>query len=661
MMKKQLTAFFMAAALSAASLTGCSGSTASNNPAGQETTAPETVKEVSLEDVLSDIKNAYGENYIPNTEMDEQMLKDVIGLSPELCESYVAEAPMISTFVETFIGVQAKDGKGDDVEAALNAYRDRLVGDTMQYPMNIAKIQASQVVRHGDYIFFVMLGAPSDASMEEGDEAALESAAENNQIAIDIIDGYFKEAMVFSSLLFLFRFLPLFLALYFAAPKSLRNGILFFGSLIFYGWGEPVYISLLLFSTLVDFIHGKLVGYFKEKGNLKGARLAVASSAVINLSLLFVFKYTDFVIRSFNELTGSSFPLLGLALPIGISFYTFQTMSYTIDVYRGEAPVQDNLISFGAYVSMFPQLIAGPIVRYQDIAAELNCRRENLEQFSLGIRYFIIGLGKKVLLANQAGALWTEINGILPEERSVLMVWLGILAFSFQIYFDFSGYSDMAVGMGHMLGFRFPENFNYPYISKSITEFWRRWHISLGTWFKEYVYIPLGGNRKGGLLQVRNILIVWLLTGIWHGASLNFLMWGVYFGILLLFEKFILKNILKKLPSWLQHTYACLLVIFGWVLFAFEDLHAGLAYLLQMLGVSGLPFSNDRTLFLLLGSLSLLVFSAFGSTPLPAKLADRFCKKGRTILEPLFLGAVLFLSIAYLVDATYNPFLYFRF
>ncbi len=467
--------------------------------------------------------------------------------------------------------------------------------------------------------------------------------------------------MVFSSLLFLFRFLPLFLALYFAAPKSLRNGILFFGSLIFYGWGEPVYISLLLFSTLVDFIHGKLVGYFKEKGNLKGARLAVASSAVINLSLLFVFKYTDFVIRSFNELTGSSIPLLGLALPIGISFYTFQTMSYTIDVYRGEAPVQDNLISFGAYVSMFPQLIAGPIVRYQDIAAELNCRRENLEQFSLGIRYFIIGLGKKVLLANQAGALWTEINGILPEERSVLMVWLGILAFSFQIYFDFSGYSDMAVGMGHMLGFRFPENFNYPYISKSITEFWRRWHISLGTWFKEYVYIPLGGNRKGGLLQVRNILIVWLLTGIWHGASLNFLMWGVYFGILLLFEKFILKNILKKFPSWLQHTYACLLVIFGWVLFAFEDLHAGLAYLLQMLGVSDLPFSNDRTLFLLLGSLSLLVFSAFGSTPLPARLADRFCKKGRTILEPLFLGAVLFLSIAYLVDATYNPFLYFRF
>lgn len=474
--------------------------------------------------------------------------------------------------------------------------------------------------------------------------------------------------MVFSSLLFLFRFLPLFLALYFAAPKRLRNTILFIGSLIFYGWGEPVYISLLLFSTLVDFIHGKLVGSFKEKGNLTAAKWVVASSAVINLSLLIVFKYTDFFIRSFNELTGSSVPLLGLALPIGISFYTFQTMSYTIDVYRGEAPVQNNLISFGAYVSMFPQLIAGPIVRYQDIALELNCRQENLEQFVLGIRLFIIGLGKKVLLANQTGALWTEISAILPQERSILMVWIGILAFSFQIYFDFSGYSDMAVGMGHMLGFRFPDNFRYPYISKSITEFWRRWHISLGTWFKEYVYIPLGGNRNGRLLQVRNILIVWLLTGIWHGANLNFLLWGLYFGILLLLEKFVFKNWLNRLPSWIQHIYACLLVIFGWVLFAFEDINAGFAYLLQMVGGAGLPFCNERTLFLLCGNLILLLISAVGSTPLPAKAASvlspdsktRFQNAGK-ILEPLFLGLVLFLSVAYLVNATYNPFLYFRF
>jgi len=384
--------------------------------------------------------------------------------------------------------------------------------------------------------------------------------------------------------------------------------------------------------------------------------------------LLIVFKYTDFFIRSFNELTGSSVPLLGLALPIGISFYTFQTMSYTIDVYRGEAPVQNNLISFGAYVSMFPQLIAGPIVRYQDIALELNCRQENLEQFVLGIRLFIIGLGKKVLLANQTGALWTEISAILPQERSILMVWIGILAFSFQIYFDFSGYSDMAVGMGHMLGFRFPDNFRYPYISKSITEFWRRWHISLGTWFKEYVYIPLGGNRNGRLLQVRNILIVWLLTGIWHGANLNFLLWGLYFGILLLLEKFVFKNWLNRLPSWIQHIYACLLVIFGWVLFAFEDMNAGFAYLLQMVGGAGLPFCNERTLFLLCGNLILLLISAVGSTPLPAKAASvlspdsktRFQNAGK-ILEPLFLGLVLFLSVAYLVNATYNPFLYFRF
>lgn len=429
-----------------------------------------------------------------------------------------------------------------------------------------------------------------------------------------------------------------------------------------------MYISLLLFSTLVDFIHGKLVGSFKEKGNLTAAKWVVASSAVINLSLLIVFKYTDFFIRSFNELTGSSVPLLGLALPIGISFYTFQTMSYTIDVYRGEAPVQNNLISFGAYVSMFPQLIAGPIVRYQDIALELNCRQENLEQFALGIRLFIIGLGKKVLLANQTGALWTEISAVLPQERSILMVWIGILAFSFQIYFDFSGYSDMAVGMGHMLGFRFPDNFRYPYISKSITEFWRRWHISLGTWFKEYVYIPLGGNRNGRLLQVRNILIVWLLTGIWHGANLNFLLWGLYFGILLLLEKFVFKNWLNRLPSWIQHIYACLLVIFGWVLFAFEDMNAGFAYLLQMVGGAGLPFCNERTLFLLCGNLILLLISAVGSTPLPAKAASvlspdsktRFQNAGK-ILEPLFLGLVLFLSVSYLVNATYNPFLYFRF
>ena len=356
---------------------------------------------------------------------------------------------------------------------------------------------------------------------------------------------------------------------------------------------------------------------------------------------------------------------MGLALPIGISFYTFQTMSYTIDVYRGDAPVQNNIIAFGAYVSMFPQLIAGPIVRYKDIAAELNNRRESFERFYIGIRRFVIGLGKKVLLANLTGALWTEIRGIAPDERSVFMVWMGILAFSFQIYFDFSGYSDMAVGMGHMLGFTFPENFNYPYISKNITEFWRRWHISLGTWFKEYVYIPLGGNKKGGVKHLRNIIIVWLLTGIWHGASFNFLFWGLYFGILLLIEKFLLKNVLPKLPAFITHIYALVLVMVGWVLFEFVDMNQGIQYMAQMFGLAGIPLNNDRTMFLMLGNLILLLFAAIGSTPIPAKLGAYIMnvKNGRLgiILEPLFIFAVLTLSVAYLVDATYNPFLYFRF
>lgn len=471
--------------------------------------------------------------------------------------------------------------------------------------------------------------------------------------------------MVFSSLLFLFRFLPIFLLFYLLAPGKFKNGVLFLFSLIFYGWGEPVYISLLLFSTLVDFFHGKMVGHFISNGKSRAAKCAVASSVVVNLGLLVIFKYTDFFIESFNALSGSRLPLAGLALPIGISFYTFQTMSYTIDVYRGEAPVQNNLISFGAYVSMFPQLIAGPIVRYQTIAKELNDRHVTADQAADGIRIFVIGLGKKVLIANQAGALWTEISAILPVDRSVLMVWIGILAFSLQIYFDFSGYSDMAVGLGHMLGFHFPANFNYPYISKSITEFWRRWHISLGTWFKEYVYVPLGGNRKGKLLQVRNILIVWVLTGIWHGASFNFLLWGLYFGILLLLEKFLLRDFLDRLPGWFRQLYTFFLVLLGWVLFAFEDMGAGLSYLQQMFGTAGLPFFNRRAGFLLAGNAVLFAAALIGSTPLPAKFAGRakriLGQSAATLGELLFLAAVLFLSTAYLVDATYNPFLYFRF
>ncbi len=479
--------------------------------------------------------------------------------------------------------------------------------------------------------------------------------------------------MVFSSLLFLFRFLPAVILAYYLVPTRLRNGVLFIGSLVFYGWGEPVYITLLLFSTLVDFFHGQLVEHFQKQGRIRRARMAVASSVIINLGLLCFFKYTDFLIRSTNEILGTQLPLLGLALPVGISFYTFQTMSYTIDVYRGEAKAQKDLIAFGAYVSMFPQLIAGPIVRYHTIARELSARQESLSWFSLGVRRFCIGLGKKVLIANQAGALFSEISGMFADDRSILLVWLGIFAFGMQIYFDFSGYSDMAVGLGAMFGFHFPENFRYPYTASSITEFWRRWHISLGTWFREYVYIPLGGNRRGVRVQVRNILIVWLLTGIWHGAGFNFLLWGLYFGVLLLAEKLFLKGILERLPRAAGIFYAQVLVILGWVLFAFEDMGQIGVWLSQMAGFyrtaagSFLPLATDRTVYLFLSNLLLLGAAVLGATRLPAlgagfamKLLEK--KKGaREVLELSFCLLLLLFSTAFLVNAGYNPFLYFRF
>lgn len=396
--------------------------------------------------------------------------------------------------------------------------------------------------------------------------------------------------------------------------------------------------------------------------------MTVASSAVINLGMLVFFKYSDFIISSINSAWGVSIPLPGLALPVGISFYTFQTMSYTIDVYRGEAKVQDDLIAFGAYVSMFPQLIAGPIVRYHTIARELGRRTESIGQFASGVRYFVTGLGKKVLIANNIGVLWNEIQGIPDDQRTVLMVWAGIFAFGMQIYYDFSGYSDMAVGLGAMLGFHFPENFNYPYLSKSITEFWHRWHISLSTWFKEYVYIPLGGNRKGIARQICNILVVWLLTGIWHGAGLNFLLWGLYFGVLLLLEKFIIKSYLEKLPCMLQWSYAIVLVFIGWVFFAHDELSDGIVYLRQMFFAGGLDFVNRRTWYLLITNFWLAAVSIAGSGDLPKKLyglmvyqsdgKKRTWAKGA---EALGMILVLLLATAYLVAAGYNPFLYFRF
>ena len=473
--------------------------------------------------------------------------------------------------------------------------------------------------------------------------------------------------MVFSSLLFLFRFLPIVLILYFIAPRKLKNAVLFLSSLVFYAWGEPVYVVLMLFSTVVDYTHGRLVDTFRNKGQDGRAKLVVASSMIINLALLGFFKYSDFLIGSINSVLGTEIPLLNLALPIGISFYTFQTMSYTVDVYRREAKVQKNIISFGAYVALFPQLIAGPIVRFQTIAEELQERKETVSDFSEGINRFMMGLGKKVLLANNIGMLWDTIKVMSNAEMSVATAWLGVLAFSFQIYFDFSGYSDMAIGLGRMFGFHFPENFNYPYVSKSVSEFWRRWHITLGTWFREYLYIPLGGNRCSFAKQVRNLAIVWLATGIWHGASWNFVFWGVYYGVFIIIEKMFLGKHLKRLPAWVQHVYTLLIVGFGWVIFAFDSLGDGLNYIKTMVGFGGVDCVNRDFLYLLLTNIVWIVIMILGSTELPKKWVLKLMDaiKNRewltTVLQTAFYVVVFIVALAYLVDATYNPFLYFRF
>ena len=473
--------------------------------------------------------------------------------------------------------------------------------------------------------------------------------------------------MIFSSLLFLFRFLSAVLVLYYLAPRPLRNLVLLLCSLVFYAWGEPVYIILMIVSILVSYTGGILVDRFKTQGKRRAARAALLGSSVVSLSLLGFFKYADFVIGTVNSLTGAGIDLLKIALPIGISFYTFQTMSYTIDVYRGEAKVQKNLISFGAYVTMFPQLIAGPIVQYKTIDRQLRTRKETAGQFAYGIHRFMIGLGKKVLLANNAGVLWDTISSMEHTQIPVVMSWMGLAAYTFQLYFDFSAYSDMAIGLGHMFGFRFLENFNYPYISKSITEFWRRWHISLSTWFRDYVYIPLGGNRVGVWKHIRNILVVWMLTGIWHGASWNFVLWGIYYGILLLIEKFVLGKYLKKLPGVFQHIYCMFFVMLGWNLFVFDDMSAGISFARALFGTYGAGFCSRETLYLLYNNAVLLVLLILGSTQLPARAGNWICAKLRgketllTIVKNVFYVAIFLLSVAWLVDASYNPFLYFRF
>ncbi len=471
--------------------------------------------------------------------------------------------------------------------------------------------------------------------------------------------------MVFSSILFLFRFLPIFLICYFLAPGRLKNLVLFLGSLIFYAWGEPVYVVLMLFSTVSDYVHGRLIG---TRRGTRAARWLLVSSLVINLLLLGFFKYADFLIRSVNLAAGTAFPTLNLGLPIGISFYTFQTMSYTIDVYRGEAKVQKNLLDFGVFVTMFPQLIAGPIVKYREVEERLHDRRPDILSISYGTKRFVTGMAKKVLLANNIGLLWSVIKELDYGEMSVLTAWIGIGAFALQIYFDFSGYSDMAIGLGAVMGFVFPENFNYPYISKSVTEFWRRWHISLSSWFREYVYIPLGGNRKGMPRQMANIFIVWMLTGIWHGAGWNFVLWGLWFAFFLILEKLFLGRLLSELPKCFGHLYCLAVVLISWVVFELETTGAIGSYLGAMFGVGGHPLWDRQALYLGRENLVLLIIGIFSSTPLLAKFIKRLRRSGEgyvmafyDVLEKVIPAALLLLSIAYVVDASYNPFLYFRF
>ena len=464
-----------------------------------------------------------------------------------------------------------------------------------------------------------------------------------------------RSIMIFSSLPFLFFYLVAVLAVYKLSPLKLRNLILLLVSLFFYGWGEPVYILIMLLSIVVDYVHGMLVERWREDD--RKARRAVASSVFFNLAILVFFKYWDFIASNLNTLTGLQLPVLGLPLPIGISFYTFQTMSYTIDVYRQDAPVQKNPIAFGAYVTLFPQLIAGPIVRYKSVADQLEERREDLDKFVSGIRRFTVGAAKKVLLANAIGQLWDQ--SLASEGLTAAGAWLGLAAYAFQIYFDFSGYSDMAIGLGRMFGFEFLENFNYPYISKSVVEFWKRWHISLTTWFREYVYFPLGGNRVSKWKWIRNILIVWTLTGIWHGAGWNFLLWGLYYGAWMLAERLFLGKWLEKLPGAVRHIYTMFIVLIGWALFAVEDMGRLGAYFSSLFGGGGWFSAVDG--YRLRTYLPTLVILAIGSTPLMGKLWDRLGERTRAVLQPLLVLGALILCTASLVDAGYNPFLYFRF
>ena len=470
--------------------------------------------------------------------------------------------------------------------------------------------------------------------------------------------------MVFSSLIFLFAYLAVTLVLYYVVPFKARNAVLFAVSLVFYGWGEPKYIVVMLFSILVAYIFGFFVGKYRESAPKK-ARTYLIVSVILNLSALLFFKYANFFIENLALIPGLGGlePIEGLKLPVGISFYTFQIISYTIDVYRGDARVQRRIVPFGTYVTLFPQLIAGPIVRYSDVDEQLTYRKETVDKFASGVQRFCAGLAKKVLLADTVYVLLNYYHEAFAFEQTVLGAWLIVILYTFQIYFDFSGYSDMAIGLGRMLGFEFLENFNYPYVSKSITEFWRRWHISLSTWFREYVYIPLGGNRKGKLRQYRNIAVVWLLTGFWHGASWNFLLWGAYFAVLLIVEKLFLYKWLQKAPAVLAHIYTMFFVCISWLIFYFTDLGEGLTCLKAMFGVGVSSFATPTVVYDLLRYLPLLAVCVLAATPLPKRIFDALKNRFVTMryAQVLLLAGAFLVITAYLVDSTFSPFLYYRF
>lgn len=468
--------------------------------------------------------------------------------------------------------------------------------------------------------------------------------------------------MVFSSVVFLYIFFPIMLLIYFAVPKKFKNAVMILASLIFFAWGEIRYIFIMLILAVMDYICGK--GIDKNEGNKSKQRLYLFIDVSVNLLILFFFKYADFIITNINAVLHTEIPLWNIPLPIGVSFNTFQSLSYIIDVYRGTVKCEKSFYNYLTYTTLFPQIIAGPIVRYETVDEELETKKISMDNFSKGMRRFIIGLGKKVLIANNVGALWNMIETSGYSEMSMLLSWIGIIAFALQIYFDFSGYSDMAIGLANIFGMDFDENFNYPYISKSITEFWRRWHITLGSWFRDYIYIPLGGNRKGFPKQIRNILIVWFLTGAWHGASWNFMLWGLFFGIILIIEKVVLLKVLEKLPKWTNHLYAMLLVLVSWVIFAFEDLEKVKDYILTMFHLNGTSIINTEGLYYLQNYFIIIVIGIILSTPFVSKIFKKLEEKQTNVRSILITGVyigILLLSTASLVSDSFNPFLYFRF